>query len=91
MKRKAKKILKLLAGWVCILLGAVGLFLPILKGVLFLFVGLLILSSEYAWADQLLSRIRNRFPSLTVRLDKAATAMRTWIGRAFSRSGGPTE
>ena len=40
------------------------LFLPILQGVLFLLVGLIILSSQYAWAHLLLSKIRERFPKL---------------------------
>jgi hypothetical protein len=49
--------------WVGILLlGAVSLFLPFFKGVLFLVVGLLILSSEYVWAHHLLEKIRIRFP-----------------------------
>ena len=89
MRRRAKKILKLFAGWFCILFGLVGLFIPILKGIVFLFVGLVILSSEYVWADRLLSRIRRRFPSLTARLDKAIIAMQAWVGRLFS--GSPTK
>jgi len=91
MKTRVKKVLKLLAGWAFILLGVVGLFLPFLKGILFLFVGLVILSSEYVWAHRLLSKIRNRFPSVTARLDKATTVMHDWIGKVFSRSAGPTD
>ena len=89
MRRRAKKILTLFAGWFCILFGLVGLFIPILKGIVFLFVGLVILSSEYVWADRLLSRIRRRFPSLTARLDKAIIAMQAWVGRLLS--GSPTK
>jgi uncharacterized protein len=91
MERRIKRILKLFAGWVCILFGIVGLFVPILKGVLFLFVGLVLLSSEYVWADRLLSKIRNRFPSLTARLDKAVATIQAWFGRVFNRSGSPTK
>jgi len=83
MKTKAKKILKLLVGWAFILFGIVGLFLPFLKGILFLFVGLVILSSEYVWAHRLLSKIRNRFPRVTARLDKVTTAIHDRIGKAF--------
>jgi len=85
MNTTAKKVLRLIAGWFFILLGIVGLFIPFVKGIVFLFIGLVILSSEYVWAHRLLSRIRNRFPSLTSRLDKAMTAMHTWTERVFRR------
>lgn len=87
MGTKAKKILRLLVGWAFILLGVVGLFLPFLKGLLFLFVGLVILSSEYVWAHRLLSKIRDRFPRVTARLDKAIKAMHHAIGKVSDRSG----
>lgn len=86
MKTKVKKLLTLLVGWFFILFGVVGLFLPFMKGIFFLFVGLVILSSEYVWAHRLLSKIRNRFPRLTARLDKATTAMHNAIGKVFSRT-----
>ena len=38
----------LIAGWGFILLGVAGLLLPILPGVLFVLLGLAILSTEYA-------------------------------------------
>ena len=62
MKAYTKRILILIVGWAFILLGILGLFLPILQGVLFLLVGLIILSSEYVWAHRLLTRLRERFP-----------------------------
>jgi uncharacterized membrane protein YbaN (DUF454 family) len=73
MRATAKKIGILLVGWALILFGAVGLILPILHGTLFLLIGLAILSSEYVWAHRLLSKIRNRFPSVTARLEQATT------------------
>src|SRR2546427_10937372 len=47
MNPYAKRVLVLIIGWSFILLGIVGLFLPILQGVLFILIGLIILSSEY--------------------------------------------
>jgi len=64
MNRHAKRIVILIVGWTFILLGIVGLFLPILQGVLFILVGLIILSSEYLWAHHLLARVKERFPKL---------------------------
>ena len=87
VQTKAKKIALLLIGWAFILLGAVGLFLPVLQGVLFLMIGLLILSSEYVWAHRLLLEIRTRFPAVATRWDEARVAAHKWIAKV-SRSTG---
>jgi uncharacterized membrane protein YbaN (DUF454 family) len=76
-----KRILTLIAGWIFILRGIVGLFLPVLQGVLFLLVGLIILSSEYVWAHNLLNKIRNRFPKLGRTADRATEKATAWLRR----------
>jgi uncharacterized membrane protein YbaN (DUF454 family) len=76
-----KRILTLIAGWIFILLGIAGLFLPVLQGVLFLLVGLIILSSEYVWAHNLLNKIRNRFPKLGRTADRATEKATAWLRR----------
>ncbi len=43
-------------------LGVVGLFLPILQGVLFLAIGLIILSRHAPWAERLILRLKTRYP-----------------------------
>jgi uncharacterized membrane protein YbaN (DUF454 family) len=50
------------AGWVLLLLGLVGLVLPVLPGVLLLIVGLSFLSLEYQWAYRWMGPLRRRFP-----------------------------
>jgi uncharacterized membrane protein YbaN (DUF454 family) len=87
MRTRAKKIGILLVGWAFILFGVVGLFLPILQGMLFLLIGLVILSSEYVWAHRLLSKIRDRFPSAAARWEEATTTAHKWIDRFFRGSG----
>lgn len=57
-----KRVMVYILGWGFILLGIVGLFLPILQGLVFLLIGLLILSKESRLARNLIHRIRNRFP-----------------------------
>ena len=47
MAQKLKRIAVIVIGWVFLLLGIAGLFLPILQGVLFILIGLMILSTEY--------------------------------------------
>lgn len=66
-----RRIVVLATGWSFILLGVVGLFLPILQGVLFLLVGLWILSTESAAAAGLLSRLRRRYPKMSETVEAA--------------------
>lgn len=89
MQTKAKKIALLLFGWGFILVGIIGLFLPILQGVLFLLIGLLILSSEYVWAHRLLLKIRNRFPAVVRRWDEARITTHKVMAKIFRRTGQP--
>jgi uncharacterized protein len=77
----SKRILVLIAGWGFIVLGIVGLFVPILQGVLFLLVGLIILSSEYVWAHRLLTKLRQRFPKLGRAADQATEKATAWLRR----------
>ncbi|MBZ5649568.1 MAG: PGPGW domain-containing protein [Acidobacteriia bacterium] len=81
MTSGTKRILILIVGWAFILLGIVGLFLPILQGVLFLLVGLIILSSEYVWAHRLLTRLRERFPKMGRTADQATAKAAAWLRR----------
>jgi uncharacterized membrane protein YbaN (DUF454 family) len=89
VQTKAKKIVLLLSGWCFLLLGVIGLFLPILQGVLFLLIGLVILSSEYVWAHRLLLRIRNRFPAVATRWDEARVTAQKWIAKVSRSTGHP--
>lgn len=74
-----KRIAIIATGWLFIVLGIAGLFLPVLQGVLFLLVGLVILSAEYHWARKLLDDLRTRFPKLDAAIktahDKAASIL----------------
>jgi uncharacterized protein len=57
-----KRILLEITGWTFIVLGIAGLFLPVLQGILFLLVGLAILSTQYDWARRWILKLRQRFP-----------------------------
>lgn len=81
MRATAKKLALFLVGWGFILAGIVGTILPVLPGVLFVIIGLLILSSEYVWASNLLQKIRARFPGLSSRLNQAAARASKWTGK----------
>ncbi len=85
MKAYTKRILVLIVGWAFIVLGIVGLFLPVLQGVLFLLVGLIILSSEYVWAHRLLTRLRERFPKISRTADLATEKATAWLRRIIGQ------
>lgn len=72
-------------GWAFVLVGIAGLFLPVLQGVLFILIGLFILSSEYIWAHHLLEKIRRRFPRVAGQLDHAKQKGAHWLHRIFHR------
>lgn len=85
MRAAAKRAGVLLLGWGFVLLGIAGLFLPILQGVLFLLIGLVILSSEYVWAHKLLQRLRSQFPGLARKADEAQVRAAAWMRRMFGQ------
>src|SRR5258708_20231747 len=66
---KIKKAVVQLVGWIFLVAGIAGLFLPFLQGILFILVGLVILSSQYEWAHEVLGHARKWFPKAAERLD----------------------
>jgi uncharacterized membrane protein YbaN (DUF454 family) len=83
MRTAAKRLAVLLVGWGFILLGIAGLFLPVLQGILFILIGLIILSSEYVWAHKMLQRPRSRFPGVARKADEAQARAAGWMRRIF--------
>jgi uncharacterized membrane protein YbaN (DUF454 family) len=72
------RLLKLVFGWFFLVLGVLGLFLPILQGVLFIAIGLAVLAPEQEWAHQLLMWLRRRFPAFAVVCDHAMAKLNQW-------------
>ena len=68
-----------LVGWVFLVAGIAGLFLPFLQGILFILVGLAILSSQYLWAQKLLVNAKKRYPKLADQLDGIMLKIRKWF------------
>jgi uncharacterized membrane protein YbaN (DUF454 family) len=81
MSPAVKRILLLIAGWGFSLLGIIGLFRPIRQGVLFLLIGLILLSTEYAWAHHVLRKLRERFPSVARHAARAHERAGAWLVR----------
>ena len=67
---RRSKIAVLTLGWSLLLLGMVGLFLPLLPGIPLFIAGLVVLSREYEWARGLLERTRRLIPALSGKLQQ---------------------
>jgi uncharacterized protein YqgC (DUF456 family) len=50
------------SGWIIISSGIAGLALPFVPGLVLIVLGLVILSSQYVWAQQTLALLRRKFP-----------------------------
>jgi uncharacterized membrane protein YbaN (DUF454 family) len=74
-----KRIGILIIGWIFIGLGFLGLFLPLLQGVLFIMIGLAILSSRSALVKRFLKSIEERYPHQHERLVHLKEKIRNWF------------
>jgi uncharacterized membrane protein YbaN (DUF454 family) len=81
-----KRIIRLGLGWIFIVLGVAGLFLPFLQGILFIAIGLALIAPESEWAQDKLDRLRDRFPQMASGVDRAQERAESMISRLrFSR------
>lgn len=83
MSPRVARLGKVTLGWGFLVLGVLGLFLPVLQGVLFLAIGLVILSTEQAWAHRLLTWLRGRFPGFAHVVDQARTQSERWVHKVL--------
>ena len=66
-----KRKLFLVGGWIFMVLGVLGLFLPFLQGILFLFVGLILLAKAQPRFRLLKMRLKKRYPRYAAALEAA--------------------
>ena len=59
--------------WFCLLTAALSFVLPFLPTTVPTIVGLVILSTEYAWAHRWLEKLKNRFPKVGGLIHRAQT------------------
>ncbi len=87
-RSRIRRILFLGFGWTFVVLGVLGLFLPVLQGILFLLVGFTLLSRESRWARRQLDRLKARFPEAARRIGRVERRALAWIGRLAGRDAG---
>lgn len=78
MQRTIRHYILLGLGWIFIFLGILGLFLPVLQGVLFLCIGAIMLSSVSPRMRLLIMRLGQRYPRFRVALNASKSAARAW-------------
>ena len=76
-----KNVVVLIIGWIFIGLGILGLFLPILQGVLFILIGLAILSSRSKLIKRFLKHLEEHYPHHHKRVDIWREKIRNWFGK----------
>jgi len=81
------RILRLVLGGALVVLGIVGLFVPVLQGVLLISLGLLILSRESPALQRLGRRLGKRFPFLNRWHDQIQRRRGSW-SRRRKKTGG---
>jgi hypothetical protein len=73
-----KRPVMLTLGYGFLVLGVLGMFLPILQGFLFLAIGLAILARHAAWARLLRRRLVARYPRLGAKMNEAEQVAHRW-------------
>ncbi len=74
-----KKIGLLALGWFFVVLGIIGLFLPILQGVLFILIGLAILSSRSETIQRILKYLEKRYPQHHEKVEVWRKKLKKWF------------
>ena len=88
MNSRVKRLSIWCLGWVFIILGILGLFLPVLQGILFLLIGLYLLSYTSPWAERLLHKLKKRFPKISGTFEEAKEKVSRW--QLFSKKEKPS-
>lgn len=84
-KARVKVILWQALGYGFLVLGVLGMFLPILQGFLFLFIGLIILARHAPWAERLLNYLRRKSRRFDRTIATAEAKMHEWRERAEAK------
>lgn len=69
MMSTRKKLWLTVLGYFFLVLGIIGCVLPFLQGILFILIGLSILSQTTPWAHRLMVRFRKKYPTIAEKTD----------------------
>jgi uncharacterized membrane protein YbaN (DUF454 family) len=57
-------LIRLIVGWLFIILGVLGCFLPILQGILFLSIGFVLLAPDVPIFKRMMKKIKEKYPAI---------------------------
>jgi len=77
-----KRLLRLILGIAFLALGVVGLFVPILQGVLFIIAGLVILAPESILIQRMIHRMERNHPAVFGKARRLKVRFLRFFGRA---------
>jgi hypothetical protein len=60
LRRRFLRVARIVSGCLLVAVGVVGLFVPVLQGIAFIFAGLTVLAADLPWAKRLLLSLRQR-------------------------------
>jgi len=90
VKQGWKRFLLRLTGWGCIFLGILGIFLPILQGILFLLIGMYILGRVSPrvrmWRMHFRRKARERYPSWTGKFEEAEVRAKRLVNKILKNN-----
>lgn len=89
MGRRTKTLVLYVLGWVFLVLGVLGLFLPILQGILFLAIGMVIMSHVSPWFRAKLLIFEQTFPKYRDQIRLARIRAMLIVRRILGPAGGP--
>lgn len=81
MSAKVKELTLIIFGWILVLLGIIGVFLPIVPGVPLLLTGLLFLGRRYTWPRRFLTSLRTKTQNFTQRCVGPLRTVCRWLVR----------
>ena len=80
-KKPLQRVATISLGWAFVLVGIVGLLLPVVPGGLLIVLGALMLDSQHPWLRRVLEKCRARFPILERATRRISSCGRTWRSR----------
>jgi uncharacterized membrane protein YbaN (DUF454 family) len=57
--QQARRVVRIVIGFTVVLFGIIGLFVPVLQGIVTIVLGLAILGTEFLWARRLMKRFKD--------------------------------
>ena len=81
------RLATLIIGWLLVVIGVVGLFLPVLQGGLSLALGFALLSITSQWVHLRLRKLLGRWPGIWKRMERFRRRLHGWLHRKSGADG----